>query len=160
MSPPPAADGSAPSLDGITPLIDNALALFGTFEIVITPATTTSGGANNADKLHYLAAKDRDFLAITPQLQDAAEASMSEAFTALFNESLDVTRCIPMLGEGVLDHIANRFEASTDIGPPDVSMQPLRPATTRRKGHAVIGIDSGDLARGIADATVTTRKVG
>ncbi len=140
-------------------MLDACLALFGSFEVTITPAATSGSGASNADKIAFLAAKDRDFLSVTPQLQAAAESAMSEAFTALFDESLDVSRCIPMLGEGVLDHVVERLEHSTDHGPADVSMQPLRPETIRRKGHAVIGIDSGDLARGLADATVTTRKV-
>ncbi len=196
MPPPPAADGGAgSSRDGITPLIDQALAIFGSYEITITPAATSGSGTLNSDKIRYLAAKDRDFLAITPQLQQAAEAGMSEALQALFSEGLSLALAVPMLGEAVLDHIVGRFEHTSPSGPPDVSMQPLAPSTiarktgiavrsaiakseaalgrgiryggartqrrlTRQHMNANIGIDTGDLARGFADARVTTRKVG
>ncbi len=160
MPPPPAADGGAGAgVDGITPIIEQALACFGTFEVVITPASTRHDDETNAAVLGYLAAQGRDFLAITPGLQSAAEAAMSEAFTALFDEGLDVSRCIPMLGEGVLGHVAERFEQSTPNGPPDDPMRALSAGWIKRKKHAVVGIHTGDLARGLADATVTTRKV-
>ncbi len=141
-------------------MLNQALAMLtGGFEVTITPAGTSRGDASNAEKLGYLAARDRDFLAVTPELEAAAAAAMSEALDALFAESLPLERAIPMLGEGVLEHIVGRFESTTDHGTTDVSMNPLRPSTIARKRHAKIGIDTGDLARSMADAQVTTRKI-
>ncbi len=158
MSPPPPADGSG-GLDTITPLIDAALACFGSFEITITPATTRLDGKLNSSIIEWQQAAGRDLLAWSAALQAAAETAMAEAFKALFDEGLDVTRCIPMLGEGVRDHLTARLQASGANGPPDVKWTEDAPSTVKRKKHANVLIDSGDLARGIADAEVTTRKV-
>jgi len=159
--PPPAADGSG-GHDTISPMLDEITKLFaGSFEITITPAGNTGPKEiSNARKLGYLAARDRDFLAITPQLESAAARAMTEALDALIENALPIAGAIKMVGEGVLDHIVERFQKTTDHGPPDVSMNPLRPSTIERKGHAQVGIDTGHLSHSMADARVVTRKVG
>lgn len=161
MAPPPAADGGAgASVDGITPIIDQALALFGSYEITITPAATRDDGKLNSQIVEWQQAKGRNLLAMSPQLQAAAEASMSEALTALFNEGLELAAAIPMLGEGVLDHLTERLQLSGANGPPDVEWTENAASTIKRKKHAnVLHGRSGKLAIGIAEATVTTRKI-
>jgi hypothetical protein len=157
---PPAADGSA-GADTITPLLNQALALFGSYEVTITPAATRTDGKLNSQIIEWQKAAGRDLLAMTPQLQAKAEASMGEALKALFEEGLELARAIPMLGEGVLEHIVERLELSGASGPPDVKWTENAPSWVKRKKHAnVLHGLTGKLAEGLADARVETRKVG
>lgn len=152
------------SVDRQTPALDRLTAaateLDGTYEVRLTlPANTAPGEATNAAKLRYLAADDRDFLAVTPQLEAAVLALAARAVRELLLHNLPTDVAFRAIGEGVRAHVAERFVRSSPTGPPDVPMRPLSAAWARRKGHRRVGVYTGRLMLALADARVETKKV-
>ena len=149
-----------------TPYLENlAHVLSGRYVVTITPQDTSgqrvayhrakgrdAENVDNTDLLAYLAAQGRDFGAVSPAIERAVTTMLQAKVDELIAKALPLDGAIEVLGEGVLQGVARRFE----VGGNDVPMRALRPSTVRRKGNDRIGVESNALHTGMKNANVRT----
>lgn len=125
-------------------------ALEGTYSVTLGLTDQES-----VDKLEWLADDGRDFLKVSPAMVQAAHQAVAEAITAadLSNPALAVQQATEALGEAVLEVVALRFR-----GKRDYFMKPLSPGWVKQKGHARIGVWTGELFKDVVNARVIVKK--
>jgi hypothetical protein len=148
--------------DTITPLLRSiGEQLGGTWTV-----TARTSDPETQTKIDSLKARDRDFLAVTPQLETAAALAAGEALrrqiaSANRGVAFDIHPVIQALGAGAWSHILLRFKG----GRRDVPMRALTRkwlATKAAAGRpALIGHGlTGDLVTDLGNATISVRRTG
>lgn len=127
-----------------------------------TPVILLDVSQLSAKKLEWLQRDDRDFLdpggRMLPELVAAAKKGVRQAL--LRGELTEERMKIPwqLLGEAARDRVAKRLLG----GGNDIRglMRKNVKSTIDRKGHGIIGYDSGDLWRDVSTAAVKVRFAG
>jgi hypothetical protein len=148
--------------DTITPLLRSiGEQLGGTWTV-----TARTSDPETQTKMDGLKARDRDFLAVTVAMEQAATKAAAEALrrqiaSANRGVAFDIHPVIQALGAGAWAHVLLRFKG----GRRDVPMRALTRrwlATKAAAGRpALIGHGlTGDLVTDLGNATVTVRRTG
>lgn len=106
------------------------------------------------NKLGWLEDGGRDFMAVNATMvKDMALAATKAAPRALF--SRDTSLIWRAAAEAFLERLKDRIGANgLDIRG---KLRPLKPETVERKGHARVGIDTGELLKAILRARIVIR---
>lgn len=110
-------------------------------------------------KLGWLAGASRDFLStdgrMLPEMVKAAQTGLNVALRKKDRTADDMLEPWRRMGAAARDRIAKRLRG----GGNDIlsSMRPLAAVTVKRKGHGIIGYDTGALHADVASAKVVVR---
>lgn len=104
------------------------------------------------DKLRWLAAGGRDFREDNRTMKERVNGAFAAALLKVMKGKAPVSAPWKAAAEEYRDVLATRL--ATSGGDVKGHMKKLRPATIERKGHARIGVDSGELLREVATAQV------
>lgn len=121
-------------------------------EVELTPVGLTT---ESIDKLEWLRLSGRDFLAVTPSLQQAmvryGKASVEQLIMS--GRKYTTSQLLQPMADGGGKHFKLRFTSSGN----DASFVPLKPSTLKskaRKGHPLdIGTDEGNLKKNFFQVT-------
>lgn len=111
------------------------------------------------DKLRWLANGGRDFREDNRTMKDRVNGAFARGLLQVMKGKASVSEPWRLAAEEYRDVLATRL--ATSGGDVKGHMKRLKPATIERKGHARIGVDSGELLREVATAKVrVTRQNG
>jgi hypothetical protein len=104
------------------------------------------------DKLRWLANGGRDFREENKVMRDEVNGAFVKALHRVMKGKAPVTEPWRMAAEAYRDRLATRL--ATSGGDVKAHMKKLKASTIERKGHARIGVDTGDLLREVATTKV------
>lgn len=117
-----------------------------------TPGAAVEMSTDALDKLRYLANGGRDFREVNRNMKSRVNGAFTKALLKVMKGKAPVTEPWRMAAEEYRDVLAERL--ATSGGDVKSHMKKLKADTVERKGHARIGVDTGDLLREVATAKV------